>query len=793
MTMTTQAILRDNVKISEGATTAALLALLMLSVTGSVASANWTDGLGILLWAALGGLAIGMLISKVPLRGWIAHPLMLFLGLLAAALLPTFLLPNSLTFQEKLLYLATRFQDWAWKVISGGIASDNLIFVIQLAFLTWVLAELAAWFVYRRHQVWGAILMTGAAITLNLFYAAPQTGLYLGLFLLSALLLLVRMNLHALERYWRGAAIGYAADIVFDFFQYGILFSLMLMFLAWLLPNTAPEAGSFFLFDVFQSPWQGVEDQFTRVFSSLRPVERRAASIFFGSSLTLGGPINLGQRPVLDIQTNTGRYWRATVFDRYTGGGWINTHTDTLALNANDPRLIPAKDALRIEVTQTYKILLPDQNNLLFAEPQPTRFDLPTEIRYGRPGSNLSEFGMDLAFVRPRRPLHNGDSYTAVSAMSSADEDSLRAVPQNYLYPAWFAADYLQLPDRLPRRVPLLAKSITEEYSNPFDKASAIERYLRSKIKYNEAVTPPPSGRDGVDYTLFDRPEGYCNYYASAMAVLARSIGIPARIASGYTLGDYDNGVYHVTEKEAHAWPELYFPGYGWIEFEPTAIRPEIVRPKKPGSTSDDPNSNQAADSERKRQINADLPDEDPLDTSTGIFNTIGLGFGDPLNIAIVGTGLIGLAAIGTLSMAQWKRAQRMARLAPAARVYEEMLSRARWLGVGDEDHTTPFERADAISRALPQARRSVARVAAFYAREQYGAWSLNPLDRALLSTAWGEVRAAWWRSFMARIVRLISAAPFKITSRVHRVWYGSHPNRKSLDRRHEQAWTPKP
>ena len=198
--MATRTIPRDNTKINEGATTAVLLALLMISVTGSIVSADWTDGLGILLWAALGGLAIGILISQIPVREWIAQPLLLVLGLLAAALLPTFLLPNSLTFREKLLYLATRFQDWAWKVISGGTASDNLIFVIQLAFLTWVLAEFAAWFVYRRHQVWGAILMTGAAITLNLFYAAPQAGLYLGLFLLSALLLLVRMNLHALER-----------------------------------------------------------------------------------------------------------------------------------------------------------------------------------------------------------------------------------------------------------------------------------------------------------------------------------------------------------------------------------------------------------------------------------------------------------------------------------------------------------------------------------------------------------------------------------------------------------------
>jgi hypothetical protein len=100
----------------------------------------------------------------------------------------------------------------------------------------------------------------------------------------------------------------------------------------------------------------------------------------------------------------------------------------------------------------------------------------------------------------------------------------------------------------------------------------ALETYLRS-FPYDLQVARPPEGRDVVDYFLFDLQRGYCDYFASAMVVMARSVGIPARLAVGYAMGRYDpqREAYVVTEKNGHAWPELYFLGYGWIPFEPTS------------------------------------------------------------------------------------------------------------------------------------------------------------------------------------------------------------------------------
>jgi len=134
-------------------------------------------------------------------------------------------------------------------------------------------------------------------------------------------------------------------------------------------------------------------------------------------------------------------------------------------------------------------------------------------------------------------------------------------------------AMYLQLPDTFPESVKELASAITSGYDNDFDKAKAIEQFL-SKTDYTYTLSPPatPRGRDFVEYFLFDLKKGYCTYYASAMVMLLRSIGIPARYVEGYVLPSRpgSNSTYNVTNERAHAWAEAYFEGIGWLQFEPT-------------------------------------------------------------------------------------------------------------------------------------------------------------------------------------------------------------------------------
>jgi hypothetical protein len=238
--------------------------------------------------------------------------------------------------------------------------------------------------------------------------------------------------------------------------------------------------------------------------------------------------------------------------------------------------------------------------------------------------------------------------------------------------------------------------------------------------------------------------------------VLARTLGIPARVASGYTLGDFEGGVFHVIEANAHSWTEIYFPQYGWIEFEPTANKPEIERPKKAPAAPENPDVGESAEEQRRRQERqnrADEMDEQDLGSASGYIQPF---WSDPRNAALLLAGVIAVLVLSPLALQRWYRLQQIAHLTPAARVYEEMLERARWLGVLDERYATPLERAHAISVALPRAQSESERVASFYSRERFGARQLDAVERTTLANAWRVWRAAWWRGMGKHVVNSV-------------------------------------
>jgi transglutaminase-like putative cysteine protease len=739
--------------ISEGVTTFGLILLLFFCLAGSIAAADWTDGLGILGWAVLAGLACGWVLAKLQrVRGLFAHLLIALLTVPVTGGIASWLLPNTLSLHEKLFVLQDRMLVWLRRVLAGGSGSDGLVFVIQLLLLTWLLAYSAAWFVYRQHQVWGAILPSGIALLINLFYAAPQADVYFGLYLLGALLLLVRMNLFAMEKTWRRLAIGYTSDVSWDVMWSGVVLAIGLLVAVWAFPASAPNSTWLALLDPLQGPWQQLEEQFTRAFSTLRAHARPGPAAFFGATLTMGGPVNLSQQRVMDVRAENGRYWRAMVFDQYGNSAWVSTHLATVNLNARDALFSGGSEYLRAEVTQTVTLYLNHQN-ILYAQAQPLRFSVPIEARVGVDKMPASS-GFDLTLARARHPLREGGTYTVVSAISVADESSLRSDTTGYS--EWITANYLQLPNTLPERIRAKAQAITAGFSNPYDKAVALEKYLRAYIRYDDQVSAPPPDMEAVEYVLFERPAGYCNYYASAMAVMARAVGIPARVVSGYTPGEYSNGVFHIVEANAHSWVEVFFPHYGWIEFEPTANKPEIDRPKQPQAAPQNPDVGDSAEEQRRRQEQRNRADEmDEQDEGAG-YRSIQPFWFEPRTAALLIAGVIAVLTLSPLASRRWRRLQRIARLTPAARVYEEMLERARWLGVRDEGHATPLERARAISAALPGAQHEAGRVAAFYSRERFGARPLDVEERATLTRAWEGWRAAWWRGLGKRVVESV-------------------------------------
>ena len=132
---------------------------------------------------------------------------------------------------------------------------------------------------------------------------------------------------------------------------------------------------------------------------------------------------------------------------------------------------------------------------------------------------------------------------------------------------------YMRIPEATPNRVKELAFTITQNEQTNYDKVKKIETYLRENISYTLEPKEFLEDRDFVDWVLFDSKQGYCTFYATSMCILTRAIGLPSRLVEGYVLPSKPeiSNTYYVTNKNAHAWVEVYFEGFGWITFEPTA------------------------------------------------------------------------------------------------------------------------------------------------------------------------------------------------------------------------------
>ncbi|MFN8594808.1 MAG: transglutaminase domain-containing protein [Anaerolineae bacterium] len=245
-------------------------------------------------------------------------------------------------------------------------------------------------------------------------------------------------------------------------------------------------------------------------------------------------------------------YWRGGIYGAYTGRGWeligLRDDVQSMPITATVP---PGRYVLN----QKFDIVA-RHGSQLFAVNDPITASVAVR---------------SIAVDDSHLLLGFSASYTVTSWAADVTADQLAA--DRPIYPDVITRTYLAVPDSVPPRVRELAQTLTMTATTAYDKAVQIQNYLRATYPYRLDVPPPPSDRDVVDYFLFDAPGGFCSYYASAMVVMLRSLGVPARVVTGYAMGSYvrDAQLYHVPASAAHAWVEVYFPTYGWIEFEPTA------------------------------------------------------------------------------------------------------------------------------------------------------------------------------------------------------------------------------
>lgn len=278
----------------------------------------------------------------------------------------------------------------------------------------------------------------------------------------------------------------------------------------------------------------------------------------------LGGRLERDRRVVFIARTTELAYWKGETKWEYDGSGW--RAPQNVVLPAND--LLPADP-------------LPPQETEWIQEVMPLDEQLPRILFHGgelvQVQRLLDQDGRpiltdDLLYARSAGkfllPGGRFATYYRITVRPDGGEESL---------PDWTdSEDYLQLPETLPHRVRELAETIAGSLSDPYEKAKALEHFLQHEYAYTlEDTAPPPAGRDFVDHFLFEQKAGYCNHFSTAMVILLRTQGVPARWVKGFAPGEVtgmSDGMYEVTvrSEHAHSWVEAYIPGRGWVAFEPT-------------------------------------------------------------------------------------------------------------------------------------------------------------------------------------------------------------------------------
>lgn len=586
--------------------TVVLVSSLVSVLLYSLDKANWVKEDRPLINAFLVGLLIGWLLARSRYGGLFAFFYSLFMSLVIAlntagkilpapgglAVSPFSIWINSANLRAFEFYL--RAQGWVETLQAGQNIDDPGLFVLLLA---WLLAACGVWMMWmlaRKQRALEAVLPVGFLFTINVHLSRQPVNTY-WVFLFLAALLIVQKAYIRRRHDWQRRGVDYPEQLGLEWGASALALVLLIALVARVAPIFGTPQGWQSIAEWVEKSRQRTSDTAERLFSGVNPPpppagEEPAAFVNTPNLAEIGSPLPQGTATILWVSTSDPppappeiaarapglpgqiHYWRSSIFGEYTGRGWSRIRmADDLSAQTEPEETPPAG---RYYLRQSFEIVA-RHSGALFSVNEPLE---TTE------GANLRGTLADNSL------LVEGDvnEYQVISAATRVTANQLAEAP--WEYPLAIQQAYLQLPEELPRRVRSLAQRVAGMESNPYQKALRIQEYLRLNYPYDLSAPLAPQNRDVVDYFLFEGQSGFCSHYASAMTVMLRSLGVPARVVSGYAAGAFDaqRGAYHVTETAAHAWVEVYFPGYGWVEFEPTPYRAAIVYsediPLNPGS-----------------------------------------------------------------------------------------------------------------------------------------------------------------------------------------------------------------
>ncbi|HEX5823108.1 MAG TPA: transglutaminase domain-containing protein [Candidatus Limnocylindrales bacterium] len=712
----------------------------------------WTD---FLAWASLAGVGVGFLGARI---GW-SRPLAHLAGALVAALVVPWMVGGILAPDGspavRFAATATACLNAVVDLVSRGlpVTRESGHYLLVLGLVCWANGQFAAAAVFRHGRPIGPIIVLGAILVANMSATVHDQLWFIVLFTMASLLLLTR--LHALDERatWLRRRIGDPAAVGSLYLRGGTVFIMIAVLGSLTLTASARSKPLEGMWDDAKPLLVDISQWLQRIVPAA-PDSKSLGVPSFGAQVTIGGIWSTSKDPALTIHRPAGDgtkyYWRATAYDSFTLNGWTTASPTREARDSGANLLAGTLDRIpdgTVRTDVTFNVTPRSRLfKVAFSPIDPKSIDRPVTLNLG---------GVDGFFQSIE--IGAGDSYSVVSALP-ARVDLPGGLTQNRLraagtdYPPGIAARYLGVPDGAMGNeakkllADIKAKVKAAGHNDPFDLAEAIVAELQSsRYTYRTDVLGVCNDAPSIVECFAAHKVGYCEHYASTMTILLRAAGYPSRLVEGFLPGTIDptTGTEEILMSGAHAWVEVYFPGFGWQMFDPTGISQALALPEgevvplatpRPspsfGFASGDPRDG------------PDQPSRRPGAVVPG-------GANSGNNQALIVVAIILFLAVLLVAFLAWRRGPRSASTPDG--VYASIVSLARRFGFGPRPTQTAYEYATALGDILPNVRPELQTVATAKVEVAYGRRSLGDDRLRTLRDSYRRLRVQLLRLALRR------------------------------------------
>jgi len=749
---------------------AVLVLLLTYSVAKSTATADWVSGIDVITVVALAGaIALGVLaVLPVPWAGALG------LGMVAGPVVALAVAWPAMHAAHPGDTLGAGLVGiWLGRISDGSAASDPSFYLFLICWLMWITGAWLSWCVLRWRKPMLGLIPGAAAFSTNLLnFPTDQNGYTLAILVLTLALLLWTNYTTSILNATR-ANVKLTGDARWDFWESGLVAMAGLIVVGIMLPPMSTVDKTVDVESSMFSSWAQLQSRLSHpgIFNS---GPGGTGTTGFSTDVKLSGPLQR-TRDIVFEYTIVGdyagpRYFRGVDVTQTSNGEWryAGTSFHETVVKGQVPLYGEDYSALALAGFDVKMIRPPIGNSdILFYPSEFYKVDRPTLASQVALTANEVGLLMSVDRLSSLQPATSAGNYNMTVEYSTATIAQLQAAGTNY--PDWVQQFSTLAPGYRPpdvmTRIHDLAISVVEGAGlNPltasvYDEASAIEQYLRGPtFSYTLSPPPTPDGVDPMDFFLFNSHRGYCEYFATAMGDMLRSLGIPTRLVNGFGPGQYDSTVnsYVVRGEDAHTWVEAYFPGYGWIPFEPTNDNLYQVIPRGPSGNGlclrddncTDPSGGTSAGivPGGGQTTGKSGGRNDPVGgPSSGGLQVSGLRIDANTLTRIVAI----IVAVLLLMLAV---AARYLRPRTVMTVWRRTLALARLAGAERRPGETPLELGRRLQRTFPEAAEPVGALARGFVVAAYAPPDMATSSRASVMEAWVALRPLLLRRVFARL-----------------------------------------